>query len=163
PEGLDGPPLPWWDHVAYVLKRTDRPSFTLERPEPLVVDIARDGRHAAMMSVIRAYLRAVRAEDASLLDHLDDRAGVDVASEAPGRPLFLTWDQARRMGQAGMSIGSHTCTHPRLSRLSEAEQRTELVASKARLGHELGRPVETIAYPFGVADAFNEATKRLAH
>src|SRR5207245_2235433 len=99
---IGGARLPWWDHVAYVLKRTAQPRLRLDQPEPLDLDLDRLGRHAAMMAVIAAYLRAERAEDPHLVAHLDERAGVDVAAEDPGRELFLTWDQARRLAGAGM-------------------------------------------------------------
>src|SRR5262249_31135534 len=88
--------------------------------------------------------------------------GIDSSVGDPSRDLFLTWDHARQMLASGMSIGSHTDHHPWLSRLSEADQRSELVESRARIEAELGRSITALASPFGVADAFNITTKRLA-
>jgi peptidoglycan/xylan/chitin deacetylase (PgdA/CDA1 family) len=159
---VGGGRLPWWDHVAYVLKRTAEPRLRLDLPEPLDLDVERLGRHAVMTAVIAAYLRADRAEDPRLVAHLDERAGVDVAAADPGRDLFLTWDQARALAAAGMGIGAHTRHHPNLARLPEAEQRAELAESKQALERELGREVAALAYPFGVAGASDATTRRLA-
>ncbi len=49
----------------------------------------------------------------------------------------------------GISIGSHTVTHPRLADLSPSEQDTEIAGSKCSLEQLLRRPVPTFAYPYG--------------
>lgn len=46
-------------------------------------------------------------------------------------------------------IGSHTVTHPDLTRQSPAEQRTELTESKRVLEDVLGKPVELFSFPHG--------------
>jgi peptidoglycan/xylan/chitin deacetylase (PgdA/CDA1 family) len=59
----------------------------------------------------------------------------------------------REMRDAGMSIQSHTCSHPFLSELSEGRLRDELAGSKARIDDELGQDTGTLAYPGGDAPA----------
>jgi len=49
----------------------------------------------------------------------------------------------------GVQIGSHTKTHPELTRLSSAEYNEEISASKKELEEQLGHPVETFCYPGG--------------
>jgi len=72
--------------------------------------------------------------------------------EAPSRwrsnPL-LTWEQMREMQQRGVTFGSHTLSHPRLTDLPEEQWRRELAQSKLLLEEGLGRPVDTLAYPYG--------------
>jgi peptidoglycan/xylan/chitin deacetylase (PgdA/CDA1 family) len=65
-----------------------------------------------------------------------------------GQPGYLTWDAVRALSAAGMEIGSHSETHPRLSEASDDRIRIELVASKARLEAELRHPLEALAYPY---------------
>jgi peptidoglycan/xylan/chitin deacetylase (PgdA/CDA1 family) len=156
------PRLPWWDHVAYAVKASRRNRLAIEVPEALEVDLAHTDRREAMMTVIRAFLRAEHPDDPALLAHLADRAGVDVDAEALGRELFLSWDQARQLASSGVDIGSHTQDHPHLARLPEDAQRRELAESRRTLEQELGREVTTFAYPFGHADAFDATTRRLA-
>jgi peptidoglycan/xylan/chitin deacetylase (PgdA/CDA1 family) len=50
---------------------------------------------------------------------------------------------------AGHQIGAHTCTHPRLSQLSEAEAKEEISASRKKLEDRFGVPIEHFAYPYG--------------
>jgi peptidoglycan/xylan/chitin deacetylase (PgdA/CDA1 family) len=64
-----------------------------------------------------------------------------------------------------VTFGSHTLTHPHLTALSEPEWRRELTESKRLLEDRLGRPVETLAYPYGdfspaIAAAAREAGYR---
>lgn len=65
----------------------------------------------------------------------------------------LTWDEVRLLAEKGWEIGSHTVTHPYLTRVPDDQLERELVDSKRRLEDELGRPCETLAYPSGDHDA----------
>lgn len=62
---------------------------------------------------------------------------------------FLTWDQVKEMDAAGMTIGSHTLSHPYLKKLSSDELRKEIVESKKIIENELKKPVMHFASPFG--------------
>jgi len=50
---------------------------------------------------------------------------------------------------AGQTIGSHTVTHPWLSRLSPEAAREEIVASRKSLEDRFGIAVEHFCYPYG--------------
>jgi len=52
----------------------------------------------------------------------------------------------------GWEIGAHTCTHPWLPRLDDADLRAELVGSRIALERLLERPCLSVAYPFGAHD-----------
>lgn len=60
----------------------------------------------------------------------------------------MGWAQAERMAEAGSHIGSHTLSHPWLSRLDAEPLREELLESRRRVAERLGA-CSTIAYPFG--------------
>jgi peptidoglycan/xylan/chitin deacetylase (PgdA/CDA1 family)/lipid II:glycine glycyltransferase (peptidoglycan interpeptide bridge formation enzyme) len=49
-------------------------------------------------------------------------------------------------------IGSHTLTHPDLTRIRPDQLKTELIDSKRRLEQLLGNPIEDLALPFGSYD-----------
>ena len=161
---LDAGRLPWWDHVAYVVKRTEAPRLVLDRPAPLAIDLGGISRAEAVMTVIRAWhAHPPRVEDEpEVRRHLEDRAGVSVDEPALARGLFLSWDDARCLTEAGMAIGSHTRAHPTLARLSEAEQFRELAESKRLLEQHFHREVAALAYPFGGPGDTTAATRRLA-
>lgn len=159
---LQAPRLPWWDHVAYVIHNTAAPLLRLDWPEPIAVDLRQTPRAEAVARVVRLYLDHHVSDEPRFRAELEDRAGVVVDRAGVGRDLFLTWDQARALVAAGMSIGSHSVTHRDLARLPEDEQLAELVESRRVLQAEVGRAVTTLAYPYGWPGAFDEVTRRLA-
>jgi peptidoglycan/xylan/chitin deacetylase (PgdA/CDA1 family) len=68
-----------------------------------------------------------------------------------GRLRSMTWGQIEELQASGMTIGAHTRTHPNLRALSHHEAREEIRVSKYRLEEQMGRAVNTFAYPFGDA------------
>ncbi|MBM4401303.1 MAG: polysaccharide deacetylase family protein [Crenarchaeota archaeon] len=72
---------------------------------------------------------------------------------------MLTWEQIQTLYKQGISFGSHTCTHPRLSRLSQDQSWHELIASKECLETRLNKEIPLIGYPHG---DFNSAVQRMA-
>ena len=71
----------------------------------------------------------------------------------------MTWEELRAHAERGVAMGSHTVSHARLTRLSDAEVRRELAESKQQIEAELGRPCPELAYPYGEHD---ERVRRLA-
>lgn len=64
--------------------------------------------------------------------------------------LALTPAELRDLAAGGLvDIGAHTMTHPVLSRISPADQQSEIRCGKEALEGWLGRPVTSFAYPYG--------------
>jgi peptidoglycan/xylan/chitin deacetylase (PgdA/CDA1 family) len=68
-------------------------------------------------------------------------------------PSTLTWGQLHALERNGVTIGSHTVTHPDLTTLSDADAVAELRNSRRGLERHLKRPVQWFAYPAGAHDA----------
>lgn len=67
---------------------------------------------------------------------------------------LMTRDEVREAARfAGVEIGAHTVTHPRLDCLGEDETRKEAVGSRSLLEELIGAPVRTFCYPFGAYTA----------
>jgi peptidoglycan/xylan/chitin deacetylase (PgdA/CDA1 family) len=66
-----------------------------------------------------------------------------------GRAGYVAWAQLREMKSAGMSIQSHTRTHPFLSELSGCALWDELAGSKADLDDTLEQSTHMLALPGG--------------
>jgi peptidoglycan/xylan/chitin deacetylase (PgdA/CDA1 family) len=84
-----------------------------------------------------------------------------------GDPRCMTPGQVRELLAEGMTIGAHTCSHPRLSRLPPGGARAEVLESGRRLEDAFGVPVTTFCFPYGNAsrealDAVREGGYRLA-
>jgi peptidoglycan/xylan/chitin deacetylase (PgdA/CDA1 family) len=65
----------------------------------------------------------------------------------------LTWEQLAELAAQGWEIGSHTCSHPRLTTLADAALEAELRESRMECERRLGLPCTTLAYPYGDYDA----------
>ncbi len=64
----------------------------------------------------------------------------------------MSWPEAAALVADGWEIGSHTRTHPQLTKLDDERLREELVGSRQEIEARLGRPCETLAFPYGDAD-----------
>jgi peptidoglycan/xylan/chitin deacetylase (PgdA/CDA1 family) len=66
--------------------------------------------------------------------------------------LPLSWAELRGLADDGWEIGSHTCSHPYLTRLEGGDLERELTRSRERVEQELGRECTSLAYPYGDHD-----------
>ncbi len=62
------------------------------------------------------------------------------------------WSSLRDLRSAGLELGSHGMTHARLTELSSAVCREELLESRQLMEDRLGHEVRHLAYPFGSFD-----------
>jgi peptidoglycan/xylan/chitin deacetylase (PgdA/CDA1 family) len=71
-----------------------------------------------------------------------------------GFPERALMSQSEMLGMqaAGVCIGSHTCSHPRLPQLDAARSVAEIRESRERLQVLTGAAVSHFAYPFGLFD-----------
>lgn len=63
----------------------------------------------------------------------------------------LTWEDAASLAGRGWEVGSHTATHPLLTRLDDEGLRTELSRSRSAIAERMGS-CSSLAYPYGQAD-----------
>ncbi len=88
-------------------------------------------------------------------NHIGGRA--EWLGDGQAKAPLMDADTLRSLSAEGVSFGSHTLSHPRLSRLDEATQRREIHESKVRLEALLGVPVRHFCYPYGDYDARSRA------
>jgi peptidoglycan/xylan/chitin deacetylase (PgdA/CDA1 family) len=73
----------------------------------------------------------------------------------------LTDIELRRLAQGELiTVGSHTMTHPTLSKLPPDRQAEEIIQSKKRLEKILGKAVTSFSYPYGSRSDYTEETVR---
>lgn len=70
----------------------------------------------------------------------------------PDLPL-LDWDAIGRLAEQGIHVGSHSRTHPDLTRLSNDALADEVVGSADAIQAETGTRPIVFAYPYGYLDA----------
>jgi peptidoglycan/xylan/chitin deacetylase (PgdA/CDA1 family) len=120
------------------------------------------GSRGVNVQELRARLRILDPDELEAeLAALRGTAG----SLAPARPSrrALTAEETVSLAEGGLvEIGSHTVRHPVLARLRPAEQRAEFLDSRVALERLLGRPVRSLAYPFGGMGDLSRETPALA-
>jgi len=152
--------VPWWDHIAFLMKTARNHRFTLRYPAELAIDVVEDGITKSIQKVLRLYKRPENADPERFLLELKEKTNGD---DLPGTMRrFLNWDEAREMIASGMAIGSHTHSHTVLSQLGPEQQRDELGHSRAELEQRLGIEIDALAYPVGGTNSFSEQTQQLA-
>ena len=88
-------------------------------------------------------------------------AGIAVTARASHRTV-TTAELAELASDLLIEIGGHTRTHASLGALSPAGQLAEMVDGRDRLRDRIGRPVPSLAYPFGRDPDVTAATVALA-
>jgi peptidoglycan/xylan/chitin deacetylase (PgdA/CDA1 family) len=77
-----------------------------------------------------------------------------VVTNFVGSSGFVSWPQLRKLLDAGMEIGSHTRSHPRLDKINDTDRLWDQIStSKQILESQLGATVDEFAYPFGSYNA----------
>lgn len=78
-------------------------------------------------------------------------AGLDRWARTPDAKelIPMTWDDLGELAELGWEIGSHTRTHPLLTSLADDALNEELRGSREECSERVGRPVTSVAYPFG--------------
>jgi peptidoglycan/xylan/chitin deacetylase (PgdA/CDA1 family) len=128
-----------------------------------LVDAMRAGRHRGLVgitfddgyaSVLDAALPRLRRHGfgATAFVISDRLGGSNDWDEGPRFPL-LGQEGVRELAAAGIEIGSHSATHPRLAGLGSRQLTDEISCSRSRLAGLLGADVRGFAYPYGSMDA----------
>ena len=62
---------------------------------------------------------------------------------------YLTWDQVSEMRKSGLEFGSHTLTHPDLTKIPLEKAWQEIAESKRSLENKLNEEIKVFCYPYG--------------
>ena len=155
---LDGGIVPWWDEVAWMIRKTEEGALNLHGYHEHPIFLDEPDRCDAIHKVLMIY-KSLRGEEAdAFLDVVANETGSGRCPEHMGNPLWMTWDMVREMRQGGMSIGSHTVMHPVLARQTTARQDWEIGQSKRRIEEEIGESISALSYPIGKACSYNDIT-----
>jgi peptidoglycan/xylan/chitin deacetylase (PgdA/CDA1 family) len=113
---------------------------------------ARSRAHADVESQLKSLSRSAREEALRELRGALRPAG----SARRQEDLFLDWHGARQLVDRGFDIGSHTMTHPLLSREAPVTVLDELQGARSALEEGLQRDVDLLAYPNGQRPDFDD-------
>ena len=145
---IDQGGLIWTDRIAAAMQLTHRRRVVEPWPGGGDVELGSETSRAA--AIVRAK-RAMKQADDAERRHWEDTliADLDVADQLASLPReMLTWDVVRSMRDL-VDFGSHSHTHPIMSRLTAVDFERELAVSRDRMISELGGHPRWFAYPNG--------------
>lgn len=150
----------WHDDVFSAFRETAAPALEPFGPRAVGGSLATVPDRLRVQQEVLGYLRSLPDEErAEAVVRLREALRVGPSRPVPG--LMLSWEEAREMSAGGVRFGSHTVTHPVLSRVDSARAHRELAESKAVLEERLGVPVAGFAYPNGTPADYLPETKAL--
>jgi peptidoglycan/xylan/chitin deacetylase (PgdA/CDA1 family) len=80
------------------------------------------------------------------------KATIFLVSRRIGTQGYLTWPQVKGMQNCGIEFGSHTLTHPNLTKVKGEKKKAQILKSKREIEAQIGRPVLAFSYPYGFYD-----------
>lgn len=158
---IDEPHVAWWDEIAWMARRSTRSEIPAGEWLSAPAALGGDGHDAGAAELVRVYKTLPQERTGPYLDFLAETTGAGRCGPSEAAGMWMTWDMAREMRDAGMTIGGHTVNHPILARIPVAQQELEIAGCATRLGEELGQPMRWFGYPVGSPDAFTAETQNL--
>lgn len=156
----------WPDRLLAALHLAREPRLAIDTPRgALDLPLAGDADKMAAERSVLAILKSLDdAERVALLDRIVERLGVDSARLAGVWTDFapLSPGELARLPEFGIEVGSHTCSHAIVTRMSDAQARHELIESKRLIESATGRACEHFGYPNGGPADYDTRTRRHA-
>lgn len=142
----------WWEDLASAFEHATA-DVVVQNGERH--DVSTVERRASAQALVRDQLKGLgaRAREDAVAEIVEQ-----LAPTIPPAPLFMNWDGARALLEAGHDVGSHSATHAILGRETPEDQAAELADSRSELETKLGRTVDLLAYPNGTADDYDDIT-----
>lgn len=152
----------WTDRLISALSLTRKPSVRIRRDGgwqelPLGTDEDRIAADVTIRAVAKALPDQSRVE---MVDRIVEALEVDEsrleADWEDHQPLLPA--DFRVLREAGVEIGSHTCSHAIVARLAPERMSEELGESRRLIEGTTGRPCDQFSYPNGAVGDFCEQT-----
>jgi peptidoglycan/xylan/chitin deacetylase (PgdA/CDA1 family) len=117
-------------------------------------------RLRTLMQLKERFKRMTADDVEAAVERVFEDLDVDPGHAALESVRFMSSGQIARMAGQGVSFGSHTVSHPILSREPASRVRAEVCDSKSRLEAITGRECRLFAYPNGRREDFNHMVKQ---
>lgn len=149
---IDGQCWLWWDALRYLINAHPQGELRLQlAAESLAFRLDDAGSRQRAWNDIADRLIGRNDLRQTTISQLEAITGIQLPSQPPAEYSAMNWSQLTQLEAAGIEIGGHTMTHAFLPSLSPTMLRREIHAAKDLLEQHLHEPLQTFAYPNGMA------------
>lgn len=165
----ESPRMLWYEELYSLLLAAPFGTFSFDSPSVRLDLGERSQRRFLWWSLVEQLSQCAPASRVGFLEKARAEFGLPehwdhYRENEPQRRRFclLTSTDLRQLVAQGMTIGSHTLSHPMLSRQNDALAWNEVFESRRALQNATGQPVWALAYPFGDPPSVSERDVQMA-
>ena len=153
----------WFDRLEHAINKTDKTNLDINlNGQDLHVDLSNKAMRIRADQKIKSILKTLTSQKR---DHIVNR--LEACTQQSLSPAFheemyhpLSWSEIRTMQTSGLvTIGSHSCSHPIVTKCSFENLQDELSGSKQRIEAMTQSACFYFSYPNGHKGDFNATTK----
>lgn len=134
----------WWERLYHAFAQTTRRELSDSPLGPLPL-AKPDQRRRGLLALVE-YVQT-RPFDAAM--KLVDHVCAQLVEHPHNTSSVLSWYRLRQLAADGVTLGSHTRTHPIMTQISPQQVREEVRQSQADLKREIGFAPPIFCYPNG--------------
>jgi peptidoglycan/xylan/chitin deacetylase (PgdA/CDA1 family) len=112
---------------------------------------------------VEALKRLPGSMRADAVDELASKLGVALPSKEIFQNMYLDWSDVRTLARQGLEFGSHTHTHPILTKVDLSTATEEIHCSIEHLTSAFGSKPLAFAYPNGSSNDYSSAHEAVVH
>lgn len=136
-----------FERLSYSLNKTSHSSIDLSSFKLGRLPISTPQERIKARQIIIHYLRSLdETTHQAVFQTVMERLDVTVPA-GTGHSQIMNWDDIVEMSRHGMEFGSHSMTHPILSRVPSAQLKDETQDSKDLIEARLNKPIDAFCYP----------------
>ena len=154
----------WPDLIEYILKTTKKKDYSATLNGGTISFKLTDSEYKikAWNDIADHCLILSNSAKNIFIKELSRDMGVTVPDKPTEEYRALSWEQIYDMQRNGIDFGSHTCTHPKLTKIeTQDELLYEIKASKQKIQERLDAEVSSFCYPNGTKADFNDNIKNI--
>lgn len=157
---IENQTLMWFDIVNDIVFSSKKSVITLKVGQNTITkNIDSYCSKNALLKILKSYMKSISTEDKlKYIDYMMSEFDLSIDTKTD---LMLTWKQSLELISQKVVIGSHTMTHPILTRSKLQDAEYEISESKRIIEEKLNEKIIHFSYPNGCKSDFNDEIKKI--